>query len=694
LVEFRDVDVDNTVNLTIVLIVSVLLWCYGLIIIIAAVIDHLRCAHYPPEWVWPCRDKSASYLFILVVNGFLLVAFFRKYWQLWELSLLLFTVSVALLGILSIFLTYVLSMKPLAKRLNWLTSSIGRYYRSVYVAAGVSLLAVTVIVPTFGFFKFAHDAASEMATKHQQLALLERRLSRAGRISGLNLWAEKWRRKRHDEALDRYDTLALELFKVKDSSVGGNPREDSPQDFHLSFDQYLDRALRLVPGSQLASEMRMLPFESRSNRSSYAQFYELRHETFRVSVSDQKVDSDRSLDASFTTLSASIVDGSWKWLAVIMVLVGCWVSLLTERMLFAGDFMPLDEVDWKTTDDLSTNLLVLCEAWRGSRKALPGVGYVDLRTCLLRLGSSVRDQRRVVVLDHFDFNMNERRSNVTRLQLLERLLYEEERRVIILSSLDPVTYLADSEFGVLADNNQAAAALLVRWKQVMSSFRPVILITDPTRKKLEEDCERVSQESKEAKRLAEWVRKECEHTPYLREVGLNVLAKPRPGGECNLRQLQQEVGACVRSYYEALWSTFTRGERLVLYQLSHDGWANPKNDLAILQLRRKGILCTKPMLRIMNESFRVFATKAQDQNEIGEWEREGKESSWRTVRFSLVTIAFTLAVWLLYVQKDLFQAAIGYIVALGAAVAAISNLFGAFRGRPAAAPKGPDVATT
>jgi len=52
-----------------------------------------------------------------------------------------------------------------------------------------------------------------------------------------------------------------------------------------------------------------------------------------------------------------------------------------------------------------------------------------------------------------------------------------------------------------------------------------------------------------------------------------------------------------------------------------------------------------------------------------------------------VIIGVTLAGWLLYVQKDLFQTTIGYVVALGAAITAISNLFGAFKGRSGPAQK-------
>jgi hypothetical protein len=192
------------------------------------------------------------------------------------------------------------------------------------------------------------------------------------------------------------------------------------------------------------------------------------------------------------------------------------------------------------------------------------------------------------------------------------------------------------------------------------------------------------------KRSVCWIKDECDHTPYLREHGLTLLSELKLSGEPDVAQLRDKIGAITDSYYAWLWSTLTTRERLVLYQLGKDGWANPQNEQAVRQLQCKGLLSGRPGHRIMNQSFRLFAMKAQDEKEIGEWERQAKESSWRTLKFSLITAAVTLAAWLLYVQKDLFQSAIGYVVTIGAALTAVTNLVGAVRVRSGPAATAPD----
>jgi hypothetical protein len=704
LVVFHDVDIDRTVELAIVLIVSVLMGVCGLFVLTLAFLDGLRRVPYPPEWMWPRPENAARYALIFAANSVWVLVFLLTYPRLWEVSLLFLAAGVALMGVLS---TWLLVTRSMPKTLLRWAHGPEPHFRSIYVAAIVSLLAVTAVVPILGFFKFAHDAASELATKHEQLALLTKLRDRADRISRhSDRWDADFIRRRGQQTLDRYDTLQLQPFTYPRARAHHNSQDESETGWHLldqhAFDRGLEWGFHLFPANQLGKEMRQLPFESGSSKESDCKerpafteelqtpFFEIDEHTFRMKLNGQCV------DASFAGWPDASMDSLRMYLGLFIFLLGVygWLALLTKRIFLSCGFKPFEEVDWKRAEDITTSALVLREPWDGTRNRLEGItgtDYVDLRASPENPAAKLLDQNNVVVLDHFDFNMGNRTSNLARLQLLEELLYTKRRRVVIGTSADPVAYLSDGDFGRLADNAQGAAELLGRWKLVMSGFRPVSF-KEPTLGQLLAASKPLIEQGGRMKQLASWVREECEHTPYLREVGFTLLEKLKAGPEPDLRQLQEEVRARTDSYYEALWSTFTRDERLVLFQLSRDGWANPQNKQAIVQLRRKGILCVRPMLRIMNESFRLFAIEAQDRNEIDAWERQGKESSWRTFKFSFVIVGVGLAMWLLYVQKDLFQSTIGYAVALGTAITAISNLFGAFKGRSGPAPKAPDAA--
>jgi hypothetical protein len=701
LVVFHNVDIDRTVDLAIVLIVSVLMGLYALVILVVALIDILRCAAYPPKWVWPCPTSCGRYVFISAANGLMVLTFLALYSWRWELGLLGFTFAFVLAGIV---LTYgLVAMDAVPKiAVRW-RERCEPYFKLTYVTAVVSALAIATVIPTFGFFKFAHDAASEVATKHEQLSLLEVWQLREDRISSDShgLWAPKWIKQRRDEHLDRYE--AVETAPIKYSYVGRREdvRNASAKDSqgqshqHYSFDQYLATATSAFPANQLGREMRTLPFADVSESKSHVQFSELDNERFRV------VRNDDSVSASFTTWPGAGLGVRWALLALLMFLVGCWATLLTKRIFPPDDqsFAPLgrlDRVDWRKSGEVTANELVLSEPESGRLcSPLAGIAdaeYVDLRVDVQRPSSKLSDEKEIAVLDHFDFDMNNRQANLWRLQLLEQLLYKECRHIVIGSCIDPVEYLSQSDHRILADDAQEAAGLLGRWQMAMSSFHSVAF-KDPAQEPFDETLEQIEEVNKpKILQLAHWIKEECDHTHYLRTLGLRLLARLKSGHTPDLGQLRDEVEASTESYYAALWSTLTPSERLVLYQLGLDGWANPKNDRAIRQLRRKGIISARPVLRIMNESFRLFAIKAQDQKEIDDWEREGKESTWRTLKFSLITIVVALAVWLLYAQKDLFQSAIGYVVALGAAATAISNLLGPFGRRSGTAAKVSDAA--
>jgi hypothetical protein len=721
LVVFHNADLDRTVDMAIVLIVSVLMGLYALGILVGAFIDLVRGAPYPPRAVWPCSENSGRYALVVSVNGVLVLGFLVTYSLLWELSLLAVTAGIVLAGILATYGSMTMKRLP-PLPLRW-RQVVEPRFRIAYVAAGLSLLAITTIVPCFGFVKFAHDAANELATKHEQLSLLEALLDRDGRIRDPyhHPKAPEWiANDRVSEPLDRYDTLPLQPLcfeyrrDVRQARVIGpfdsasspcasntaGPSVDSTEprsvgrgdDLHHRFDQALAWATRAFPANQLGREMRMLPFESSTaSDTSVAKFYELGKRKFRV-----RIDGKGEVDATFDPWPG-IGIGSAICLVLLMFLVGCWLTLLMKRIFLRNDqrLGPPDPVDWKTSRDITANALVLGEPERGTESPLAGIAevdYVDFRAHGENPSLQRSSSKGVVVVDHFDFNMNNRRANLARLQLLERLLYTEGRRVVIGSSIDPVDYLSQGDVGILADHARAAAELLGRWTSVMSSFHPVVF-KDRNRESFEKAFNKLNQDGAEPKlkQSARWIKDECDHTPYLREVGLRLFAELEAGKEYGPRQLGAEVMERADAYYASLWSTLTAGERLVLYQLSRDGWANPKNDRAIRQLLRKGIVHATPM-RIMNESFRLFAVNAEDQKEVAEWERQRTQSSWRTVKFSFITAAVGLAAWLLYAQKDLFQSAIGYVVTLGAAVTAISNLLGGLIGRSGTVPKAPDAA--
>ena len=138
--------------------------------------------------------------------------------------------------------------------------------------------------------------------------------------------------------------------------------------------------------------------------------------------------------------------------------------------------------------------------------------------------------------------------------------------------------------------------------------------------------------------------------------------------------LAEELLDRADAYYRVLWSTCTKEERLVLFQLARDGWANPKNGRAIQQLERRRIVCRSPGLRIMNDSFCKFVNAAQLPNEVAKWEEDERHSAWSALKLGLTTAALMAGAWLLYTQQNVFQMGIGYVAAMATAGGAVLSL--------------------
>lgn len=127
------------------------------------------------------------------------------------------------------------------------------------------------------------------------------------------------------------------------------------------------------------------------------------------------------------------------------------------------------------------------------------------------------------------------------------------------------------------------------------------------------------------------------------------------------------------AYYRMLWAGLTSSERLVLYQLALDGWANPKNASAIRQLAQKQLIYKKPMYRIMNDSFRSFIRSSEHEKEIAQWQKQEQQSTWQILRFVIIAATIGTCMWLLYAQAQLFQIGTGYITAIATLFTAIAG---------------------
>jgi len=695
---FFNAETTQTTNMAIILIGSVLMAFYTGFLLLIAAIDLLRENKYPPALIWPRRELSFRYVLVVVVNCVLAGGFLLKFSEFQELKLLSATALDLLLSITTTIL--VLYVKRLPDFFSSYERLFQKRFKLTYVAAAVSLLIAVTVIPCFGFFKFSRDAASELAAKHGQLKVLNDVTLHGKRVrkdySDLNrpeLTAEKdltWFNaiagKRIESSWAHYERIPLQFISFENQDDKTELDESSMQ---VAFDRWLGETSRLFPSNTLGSEMRMLQFESEGETGVHPQWGEISYNTFKVSWAGQ------TIYAQFQRWPG-VFGRAWFVLGVLWLLVGGWFFLLMKK-IFAPDRqtpLPLKHVRWKNSDQLIGNYLLLSDPHSGTSKrvsAIPGIQYCDLRVEPEKEMKTYTGKD-VVVLDNFDFNINNKAYSQLKLQILERLVYKDGCRVVLVSSVDPVFFFSDVDSTSVTAPPQADSEFLARWVSVMSSFQ-LVSIEDSARSRFHEMLQQKDAEPG-SPALIQWLAAECSHTTYLRSVGTIMFREHRHDLHFDRRILENELRERTRSYYPLLWSTLSPGERLILFQLANDGWANNKNEAAIRQLLTRELICCAPMFQVMNESFRVFIRDTQDQRQIVEWEQQSKQSSWNSLKIALLATAIGLGAWLFYAQKDLFQGVLGYILTLGAAVAAIGNILGGLKGRAGSLIKSTDSSSS
>jgi hypothetical protein len=580
------------------------------------------------------------------------------------------------------------------------------HFTGVYALAAVSVIVCAGVVPCLGFFKYAYDAVSEISLKYDQIVLSQRLLARRDRARGYyeTLHAPEIASGRIQERLDRYDTpfystncepaiangLSNDCTDAQKDPEQTQGRKASFTDRVLNdwIERQIARATLTFPSNETGLEMSRLGVASTNEAGAWERSWtELSPTYFQLRWKAASRLPNFTVSSSYPQWEGLTGQAS-VYLVLFLAGLVLWLIGLTRRIFLTKveSAPPFETVDWKAISDVKTNYLVIGSAQSGKSerlRTLAGIGpdtWRDLRSEIVAKTEGHKpyyDPRTqgVMILDHFEFDIRDCASNVARLEFIETLLYEAHSKLVIVSTIDPLYFLTEESSKVLStdkDDPEGSRRLIDRWARVLSKFRTANLA--PASK--DDFLEKVGMAADRGSHYAQfaaWTFEECGGTALLRKVGMGILDEFRERPPARREQLVETVLDRAGAYYHVLWSGLTATERLVLYQLALDGWANPKNTPAIQQLERKQLICKSPMYRILNDSFCKFIQSTEHTAEIAEWEKHEQQSTWRGLRFVIIAAVIGAAVWLLYSQAQLFQIGTGYITAIATLLTALAG---------------------
>jgi hypothetical protein len=404
-------------------------------------------------------------------------------------------------------------------------------------------------------------------------------------------------------------------------------------------------------------------------------------------------------------VGSAAASAHWPHLAAMIL-----VALpLLAIFWYAADFVAkrvllidVHEPDWLARKPLSPTLgehIFLVRRDRDVDTLTKGLGFVNVSfetldqydnwsDVLEKLDSSEAG-RNVRVVD-FEYGIHDGAINEKKLQWLECLLVLADRTVIIASAVSPSFVMTTPPPPSTPAGE--TAAYFERWRTLLQCF---VTVTAEELDLRHEEWERrnalhtVSQLNAAGPKT--WLEKETAYNSFLRrlykeleaETDLRRARKERDP-DTDRRRLLDELGERAETYFAGLWASCRDDEKLLLYQLAHNGLANGRNRRTLRRLIARGLVRRNPNLELFSESFRLYVLDAAQRENIVTLAREKRgASTWDSLRLPFFVIIISFLLLLFATQKDMLTTTTALATALTTGLPVLMKLVGVFTERRA-----------
>jgi len=374
---------------------------------------------------------------------------------------------------------------------------------------------------------------------------------------------------------------------------------------------------------------------------------------------------------------------------------------------YAADFVAkrillidVREPDWLARKPLSPTLgehIFLVRRDRDLDSLTKGLAFVDVSfatldhddhwSSALETLDSTEAGRNVRVID-FEYGINDGAINEKKLRWLERLLMLSDRTIIVASAVSP-SYMPTTPPPPSMPPEETAG-YFERWTTLMQCF---VTVTAEELDLRDEEWERrnalrtVSQLSAAAPKT--WLEKETAYNAFLRRLYNELEAEGelrrtfgQSDSQLDRRRLLDELCERAETYFAGLWSSCRQDEKLLLYQLAHNGLANGRNRRTLRRLMARGLVRRNPNLELFSESFRLYVLESADRENLVKIARENRgASTWDSLRLPFFVIILSFLLLLFATQKDMLSTTTALATALTTGLPVLMKLIGSFTER-------------
>ncbi|HET7220841.1 MAG TPA: cache domain-containing protein [Vicinamibacterales bacterium] len=387
--------------------------------------------------------------------------------------------------------------------------------------------------------------------------------------------------------------------------------------------------------------------------------------------------------------------------AGLLALTGGVVELFKRRVYLAGITQPL----WACgalARNAGENVLVLCDpATKATQLAgltpllLGPIAQHDDFTSAWRRALSAADAESedgAVLIADFDEALDDARAMERKLALLDDLVSDQSRRVVVVSQVS-LRGLTDSlrhsavvtaaerrarDRGADGNPTDTKESTLERWKRVVKAF---VIVERRTPTALEDGRDDVRSSA------VDFLVAERQSYPYVMRVCDDLLRSDAiRDGRLTRAQTFDEVIERTLQFYRGLWASCSEDEKVVLGHIAQHGLANASVRSVVRRLLGRGLLRKDPAFRPMNATFRHFILTRECSVQVAALETESGPSKWDRLRAPLGLAVLGVALFLFATQKELYNAIFGVATAAAASVPTLIQAVGKLVGRPLEGP--------
>ena len=652
---FRDLHLEEVMNLEILGLVSILFFLYAAVITLVVLAAHwMRKDKHARAWFWPDSRKSEFYRQAVLVNVACAIALcLLSIWRS-HLAVLLCAAFVPAAAVLSnmVSLRRQPDLQPPDDAADQSNTS---RWRSAYFTAAATLVLAIAVLPCLCFFKVAANFEQRLFIEHNMLQLVSDIDARDLAIRALY----------QDVHLGDFERLVLAGPDAQHATGLDQDHDPTPQAAPLfsyhelldvtvsnGFDRYPeaptlgDRFLTFIsyPYNERASDDRHLA-EGKSDETMWTTVRSA-HGSVLELTKHEPSGSARSISSVWHPFQFPWLDWIW-WLGTALLLLGIYglVRVVFTRM-FLLDLVapPPTQADGAGRNpaslmaDLPMDLLLIGPEFSRSIVGLLHRSDVQVHETeeLLQFTSAATKSEvatqpsaatidamihdgRPLVLRNFERLPDDPDEAATTHDALTRLLSALGNSVILVSSLDPV----------LIPSIEASD----RWRSLLRSFVRIDLNATPRQRVGEDDADYQSRVSAE-------------------------------------------------SYFHWLFAGLPKLKKLVILQLAQEGVVNPNSSETVDDLMEQGMIERGDGLFVVKDSdFAHFLRHALPPHTVRMWEKEIAGKRPFSLQTSLMIVGVGVVAFLLYTQGDVFNTWVTYATGVASTVPKVLQFFDNLRSK-------------